>query len=363
MDENSNRIGENVDCDSLCAVQDWVAGIASIPIEMVPISSLHTGDSPRTNRAISEDHVRALAEIADALPPIIVHRQTMSVIDGSHRLQAALRRDADTIAVRYFDGNSHGAYAVAVHANVAHGLPLSLPERKSAAARLIEVFPGWSDRRIAMMAGLSHRTVSAIRRCATGQDVQSNSRVGVDGKVRPLRTLDGRRKAAELIAANPGASLREIAKAAGISPGTVKSVRDDLLGRTNCSTLRASSLNDGEEALEISSTDAVKRLPTMTREGAPTPIQHAILKSLSTDPALRFTDRGKALLRCVSQSVSGIDNWEKAVVGAPEHCIDQLTRLAMANAQAWKDLAGQFKDRDRSDGEPRLRPEAGAQPA
>ncbi|MFE3193073.1 ParB N-terminal domain-containing protein [Nocardia sp. NPDC059240] len=111
-----------------------------------------------------------LTESSTPLPAIIVHRRTMRVVDGAHRLAAAKELGHETIAVRFFDGSENEAFVLAVHANIAHGLPLSLAERKAAARRLVLSHPQWSDRLIADVAGLSHKTVSAERRRTAGAD-------------------------------------------------------------------------------------------------------------------------------------------------------------------------------------------------
>lgn len=46
---------------------------------------------------------------------------------------------------------------------------VSLAERKTAAARIIELHPRWSDRVMAVAAGLSPKTGAALRRPATGE--------------------------------------------------------------------------------------------------------------------------------------------------------------------------------------------------
>ena len=70
------------------------------PVTTVPVSALRAGQSPR-QAGENLEHVRALADTTDELPPIIVRRADMRVVDGMHRLRAArLRGDtADRGAV------------------------------------------------------------------------------------------------------------------------------------------------------------------------------------------------------------------------------------------------------------------------
>src|SRR5687768_17472219 len=82
----------------------------------VPVDALRVADSPRLN-GVDPDHARALAEVGIGLPPILVHRQTMSVIDGMHRLTAARINGREWIDVQYFHGSEEDGFALAVEAN------------------------------------------------------------------------------------------------------------------------------------------------------------------------------------------------------------------------------------------------------
>ena len=199
------------------------------PIEVTPVSiiSLRSGESPRLN---GEDkaHIARLAETEGPLPPILVDRRSMRVIDGMHRLMAASLKGQETIDVMFFDGSEPDVFLRAVEENVTHGLPLTQADRRVAAERIIETHPQMSDRAIGKAAGLAAKTVAAIRRRSTGESPRSNVRVGRDGRIRPLDSSSARRRAAELLTGQPEASLRDVARVAGISPATVLDVRKRL---------------------------------------------------------------------------------------------------------------------------------------
>jgi len=127
-----------------------------------------------------------------------------------------------------FAGSWAEAMVLAVEANVRHGLALSLPERKRAAAAILIQFPDRSDRWIAGVCGLSHSTVASLR--PLGSAPAPSSRVGADGRRRPTDhpAVQGRILAAA--AEQPNASIREIARSAGAAPSTVHAV---LAARTN----------------------------------------------------------------------------------------------------------------------------------
>src|SRR6202012_870809 len=95
--------------------------------------------------------------------PILVQR-SMHVIDGAHRVRAAQLRGQIVIRAILVDDNESEAFIRSVTANTRHGLPLTLRDRKQAAARLLRICPDKSDRAIAELAGLSGKTVGALRR-------------------------------------------------------------------------------------------------------------------------------------------------------------------------------------------------------
>jgi hypothetical protein len=188
-------------------------------VQRISIATLFPSDSPRLDGE-DGDHARVLAEMEAELPPILVHRRTMRVIDGMHRIRAAILRGQEDIAVRFYEGGDDDAFVLAVEANVTHGLPLSGSDRIAAATRILSIRPQWSNRKIASVSGLAATTVGAIRRRSTDIPGQSNTsaRVGLDGKVRPLNAASGRMLASDLIKRSPDAPIREIA-AAGARSG------------------------------------------------------------------------------------------------------------------------------------------------
>ncbi|MFJ7423923.1 ParB N-terminal domain-containing protein [Streptomyces uncialis] len=70
--------------------------------ESVPIDSLHITGSPRATE--NAQHIRNLAASDIPLPPIIVHRARMRVVDGTHRLRATMPRGEKHIEVSCLRG-------------------------------------------------------------------------------------------------------------------------------------------------------------------------------------------------------------------------------------------------------------------
>jgi ParB-like chromosome segregation protein Spo0J len=146
----------------------------------VPVGELRQGLSPRQHDA---DHVRVLADSFGDLPPILVHLNSMKVIDGIHRMHAAKLLGHPTIPCRFFDGTVEEALIEAIRANAGHSKPLTFREREGAAGALLRLDLAWSDRRIAKTCGLSPTTVGRIR-SRVGADT-GESRSGADGKRHP----------------------------------------------------------------------------------------------------------------------------------------------------------------------------------
>ncbi|MET9301019.1 helix-turn-helix domain-containing protein [Micromonospora aurantiaca] len=290
----------------------------------LPVTALHPGDSPR--RA-GEDigHIEMLASIEERLPPIVVHRDTMRVIDGMHRLRAAKLRGDDRVEVRFFDGSEQEAFVLAVTANTTHGLPLSIGDRALATERIIASQPTWSDRAIAEAVGLGARTVGNIRRRMQDQaEVESvTARTGRDGRVRPVDNSVGRLRASALIKQRPDASLREIAREVGVSPSTVRDVR-----------LR---LERGEDPLPQA---RQRREKPAVREAI-----SRMLQGLQSDPSLRFTESGRTLLRWVHSRAIRAEEWAEVEHKVPAHCAYILANVARCCADEWLQIAEELEQR------------------
>jgi ParB-like chromosome segregation protein Spo0J len=280
---------------------------------------LRTDGSPRL---AGEDltHARALADTPDELPPIIVHRSTMRVIDGMHRLHAAKLRRQHDIAVRYFDGDAADAFVLAVQANVRHGLPLSVADRKAAAARIVASHPRWSNRMIASVVGLSPKTVADVRRYGATQTPAADTRVGRDGRARPMDSQERRQIASTLLRDNPNLSLRQVARTAGISPETARAVR--------------TRLRSGEDPV-VSRGHAHRTADTTSAQRD----WSSVVRNLQTDPALRFSETGRTLLRLLDMHAISKERWAVIVNNVPPHSRPTIAMMAMECARLWRRVA------------------------
>lgn len=303
--------------------------ISEEQVFQVAIAELSGADSPRI-LGEDRDHVEALAAAHDELPPIIVHRQSMNVVDGLHRLRAAQLRGDEKITVKFFDGDAADAFVVAVKSNIAHGLPLSLADRKRATERIIASHPQWSDRMIASVTRIAPGTVAEIRRRTVGVTAV---RIGQDGRVRPLDSGEGRRLAAEMIQKDPNLSLRRVARVAGISPETVRDVRNRL--------------SRGEDPVPSLRTDKTVSLTSrrkvlsgqreLARQAARD--RAAMVERLRGDPAVRFSETGRNLLMLLKIHMLKREDWDEIINNVPAHRVGIVAQLARDSAKLWSDVA------------------------
>lgn len=331
--------------------------------ESVPVNSLHIECSPRI-AGENAPYIRTLADSDIPLPPIIVHRATMRVVDGVHRLRATLLRGENHIEVSFVDGTVEDAFVLAVRLNTRHGLPLSPTDRTAAAARVIESHPHWSDRRIAAIIGLSPTTVAALRSRSTGQGAQLNARAGRDGRVRPLNAdaAERRRRAARFIEIRPDASLREVASVADVAVATARDVRERLRSgedplppklraaerRTAAAKYaqpaapeRAAREERTRPAEEAQPPAAGPRGPTAGRRVVQLPprFAHPAAPNLRKDPSLRFTEAGRTLLRLWTAHSMDVDRWQWLADSVPPHRLPGAVRAADRCAVQWRRFA------------------------
>ncbi|MEU7889940.1 ParB/RepB/Spo0J family partition protein [Microbispora camponoti] len=299
---------------------------------VLSIGSLLPPKSPRLDGE-NVEHTRVLAEIRVALPPIIVHHPSMRIIDGMHRVAAAKRRGQTTIHAVLFTGDEREAFALAVRANTAHGLPLSYADRAAAAVEILRYFPGRSDRWVAATTGLSAATVKNIRDRTIPPGQEPGKRMGRDGRMRPVNGSAGRKHVQELVEKNPGASLRQLARAAGVSPNTVREVRRRMLQEKDTAPDAGKGL--GQENQTVPG-EVAAQVTESSVDG--------VLRRLSKDPSLRFTESGRGAIRWFFSRVLRPREWAGVIDGLPPHAAFVLAAVADRCAAEWRDLACRLRD-------------------
>lgn len=300
-------------------------------VEWIPIAALVLTGSPRSAGEVA-DHARALAEVQEQaeLPPIVVQRGTNRVIDGMHRVRAAQLRGEQAIRARYFDGADSDAFVLAVRLNVQHGLPLSLADRKSAARYILHEHPGWSNRAVASIVGLSPKTVGALRdQC---QAPVAEARIGRDGRLRPVSAAAGRERVREILLRDPSCSLRTVSASAGVSPGTVRAIKMQL-------NSQAVAVVPRQRAAPVTQNEATRRAAGQAAPHCGVERTDAILRALRADPSLRFKESGRLLLSVLAVAAMDAPTRERLVGDLPEHCVAFVAELAEASGQIWQELA------------------------
>lgn len=309
-------------------------------IHEIAVRSLLAGESPRLEGE-NDQHIEMLASSEEPLPPILVQRDTLRVVDGMHRLLATLLKGEETIAVQFFDGSEDEAFVRGVTENTKHGLPLTMADRQAAATKIIASHPQHSDRWIAAITGLASGTVASIRSRITSNGQEVTARIGQDGRVRPLSSAEGRRIASNAIREHPNASLREIAKIARISPATVRDVRRRLFEREDPVPGQLRRRQRSAPVGQLASTKKAV-VPHVGRRSC-----RSLLETLQRDPSLRFSDSGRALLRWLGRAATEPGRGQEIVSAAPPHCVYLVAELARSCANDWMLLAEYLEQQTR----------------
>jgi hypothetical protein len=159
--------------------------------------------------------------------------------------------------------------------------------------------------------------------------------------------------------ANPSASLRDIAKSAGISPSTASDVRARL-ARGEMPTTPHQCRRDGSERLGSAAVAQVPEAAQAHRSPVAPESQYDVSRAkspksasearhnvspgefvglLARDPSLRFSESGRVLLRFLGCITVDDKQWEEMVRHVPAHQRDIVVQLAKECAIAWRGFA------------------------
>ncbi|QIZ37840.1 ParB/RepB/Spo0J family partition protein [Saccharopolyspora sp. ASAGF58] len=314
-----------------------LSGVDRSSTQHLPIAKLLPAQRLRLS-GVDTDHVARLAEALPDLPPIIVDRTTMRVIDGMHRLHAVQLTGQSTIPAHYFDGDERSAYLLAVQCNTRHGLPLSRADRRLAAERLIRLYPQYSDRSLARLSGLSAKTIGAIR-TQSRLDEPGDSRVGTDGRARPTNSAERRRTAMDYIAAHPQATIRQIAAAAEISVSTAQSIRKRMLESSGPE--RASDSQGAQ--------DSRKTRRVQEEQADPLHLSMTMAEALARDPVLRGTNAGRVLIQWMRLNIQVHQDQHVFIASLPPHCVKLMPKVTRAMAEMLNHLVDYVDEVEKSE--------------
>jgi ParB-like chromosome segregation protein Spo0J len=309
----------------------------------LPLEELRPGPSLREG-GINTAHVDSLVQLDGRWPPILVASRDRTIVDGHHRVMAARALGHVEVSCVYFDGTPEEAYLESVRRNVVHGLPLTLRERERAATQIVQRYGRWSDRRIAELCSLSPTTVARVRKSvvaatqtrsrrseATGQ---LSSRIGRDGRVRPIDATPLRSRIVKALHANPEASLRTLASKVGASPETVRRVRQQL----SCQEGNEGQAFDGTRQLMMTHANrrrddddikpAMELLASFVEDTGP---------SWAADSAVLSTQAGTVFARWLART--RLTDWHKHVAAVPLSRVYEVADEARQRAAHWQEFA------------------------
>jgi hypothetical protein len=159
----------------------------------LPLDDLVLDPNLNLRDRLDEFTVERYTESWGQMPPVTVFEVEgrWLLADGFHRHAAAVLLGRRTVPADVRPGTFADALDHAATVNLAHGLPLSRPERRRAVDVKLRLHHDWSDRRLAETLGVSRELVAKTRRnlIDAGQVPNTPGRVGADGKVYPSAGL------------------------------------------------------------------------------------------------------------------------------------------------------------------------------
>jgi hypothetical protein len=335
-DEDYNSVDEGVNSNLLNVIDN-------LPETNVPVSSLVPGFHLRQD-GTSAAHVRLLADAAGSvrLPSILVQKRGLRIIDGMHRVEVAKLRSEWVINARIVDCTDEQALVLAVRSNTLHGLPLTRSDRISSAKRILTAHPDWSDRAVAGITGLSAKAIASIRNSSAGDMQFTGKRLGRDGKRRPVMPGEGRLRAAEYIRTHPEASLREVSRETDVSLGTVHDVRDKLRREEADDSPRAEPCPAVPPAHQVRpllhpAGTSIHRIPRSCKPAGFAWSEVSV--KLTRDPAIRYTEGGRAFLRWMAVHSMQADEWQEFIDAIPQRWLEDVHKIATSMSEEWQQFA------------------------
>ena len=166
---------------------------------VIPLSDIQDGGA-QMRVEMKPDVVREYADemAAGAVFPLVVvyHDGTdYWLADGFHRVEAARKLDRESIDAEVLAGGERDAILHGTGANASHGLRRTQADKRRAIERLLrdEEWGKWSNRKIAEVAKVDHKTVANVRRDLLGGEFPTSARPNgeipkTNGKPKPTIT-------------------------------------------------------------------------------------------------------------------------------------------------------------------------------
>ena len=149
---------------------------------MIALSDIRDGGA-QMRVEMKPDTVREYADDMAAgavFPPVEVYYDGSIywLAEGYHRVAAARLLERETIDAEVLDGGERDAILRGIGSNASHGLRRSQADKRQAVERLIrdEEWGKWSNRKIAEVARVDHKTVAKVRRDLLGGEFPTPAR-------------------------------------------------------------------------------------------------------------------------------------------------------------------------------------------
>ena len=187
--------------------------------EKANIADLRLDNSIWPRSALDEEAIERYRDCLDELPPIRVDTETMSVLDGWHRVEAHKREGIENISVTYDSCPPHLFLARAYALNARHGLPVDNEVRDRIIVNLRQGKDGvdpMGEEEIARVIGITQGRVAQVLVNLLGANNFTSDKAKVREAIRLFLQ---------------GMSHRKIADQFGVSHPTISSVVRDYTKR------------------------------------------------------------------------------------------------------------------------------------
>ena len=149
---------------------------------LIALSNIQDGGA-QMRVEMKPDVVREYADDMAAgavFPPVVIYHDGTDfwLGDGFHRVEAARKLGRESIDAEVLDGDVRQAVLHGIGSNASHGLRRTQADKRQAIERLLrdEEWTKWSNRKIAKVAKVDHKTVAKIRRELLGGEFPTPAR-------------------------------------------------------------------------------------------------------------------------------------------------------------------------------------------
>ncbi|NVM24261.1 MAG: helix-turn-helix domain-containing protein, partial [Desulfobacterales bacterium] len=187
--------------------------------DKVNISDLKLDDSVWPRSSLDEEAIQRYRDCLQELPPIVVDKETLLVLDGRHRIEAHKREGVESISVTYESCAPHLFLAKSYALNARHGLPVDNNMRDRIIVELRQGKDGYDpmgEEEIADIMGISRPRVSQVIINLLGANIFIKDKTKVREAIRLYLS---------------GMSQAKVADQFGVSQPTISSVVRDYTKR------------------------------------------------------------------------------------------------------------------------------------